>query len=313
MAVDGDAAPLAIATKRNGLVRRMRFLVATLVVWLFLFYNIERLSASTDITGAAYFLVPVAGAFTLLAPRVIHVPLAASLTITTAALLGLKAAWWREWGSSLPCTLIEVGTVWLTVILAQRVSDGIGEFEDAVQHISVGAVGHPVDTATDGREEMYRELKRARHHRRPLGLMSIGLNDDSIQVALDKIVREVQQAMMKQYILSGIAGTLGDIFEDYDVVARDNDHFLALLPETNGEQLALIAEQVRRTVAERLGVTLQIGLASFPHDATTFDGLVEKAIRTMKQSGRGTKEEQNGTGRRSHSAGDRPPDNIPHR
>jgi hypothetical protein len=113
--------------------------------------------------------------------------------------------------------------------------------------------------------------------------MAIGIEGDSIQVALDRMVQEAQQAMMKQYVLSGVAKTLNDELKDFDIIARRNDHFLVLLPEVASGELTDLAGQLRAAISEHVGVTLQIGTASFPDDAATFDGLVKKAVEGMRR------------------------------
>jgi hypothetical protein len=169
----------------------------------------------------------------------------------------------------------------LTIILARWVSNGLGEFESAIAHITIGSVGKLPEPFSVGQGEMYREVRRARHHQRPLMLMAVGVEEESIQVALDRMVQEVQQAMMKQYVLSGVAKTLCAELEDYNIIAQRNDHFLTLLPEVTSGQLADLTGRLRRVVSEQVGVTLQIGTASLPEDAVTFESLVEKAIEDM--------------------------------
>ena len=128
---------------------------------------------------------------------------------------------------------------------------------------------------------MYRELRRARHHQRPLAVMAVGVEEESVQVALDRMVQEVQHAMMKRYVLSDVAKTLCHRLEDYNVIAQTNDHFLILLPEVTPDLLPDLAGRLRQTVSEQVGVTLQVGTASFPDDAVTFDSLVEVAVKEM--------------------------------
>jgi GGDEF domain-containing protein len=185
------------------------------------------------------------------------------------------------WGTSLPLTVTEVCAIILTTILARWVSNGLSEFESAIAHITIGQVGTLPEPFSVGQGEMYREMRRARHHQRPLALMAIGIGEESIQVALDRMVQEAQQTMMKQYVLSGIARTLCDELEDYNLIARSNDHFLALLPEVTAERLTDLVSRLRKTASEQMGVTLQIGTASFPEDAVTFESLVEKATEQM--------------------------------
>ena len=217
-------------------MKRMRFLVALLVIWLFLFYNIERLSKPIDIAGVAYSFVPVVAVLTIAIPRLRRVPLGVLLSVPMPIFLTLKA-WlgFPVWGLAMPLTVTELCVIAVTIILARWVSNGMGEFESAIAHITIGQVDTLSESFSTGQAEMYREIRRARHHQRPLALMAVGVDEKLMRVALDRMVQEVQQAMMKRYLLSDIARTLCHKLEDYNVIARTNDHFLVLLPEVTSE------------------------------------------------------------------------------
>ena len=263
-------------------MKRMRFLVAMLFIWLFLFYNIERLSKPVDIDGVAYIFVPIVAALTVSIPRMRQVPLWLLLVVPVPIFLVLKA--WRGspvWGAAMPLTVTEICVLAVTIILARWVSNGVGEFESAIAHITIGEVDMLAEPFSKGQAAMYRELRRARHHQRPLAVMAVGVEEESVQVALDRMVQEVQQAMMKRYVLSDVAKTLCHRLEDYNVIAQTNDHFLILLPEVTQDLLPDLVSRLRQTVSEQVGVTLQIGIAAFPNDAVTFDSLVEMAVKEM--------------------------------
>jgi GGDEF domain-containing protein len=263
-------------------MKRMRFLIAVLIIWLFVFYNIERLSEPINITRVAYILVPFMAVLTILVSRLRRVPLGVLLVGPIPIVLGLRA-WLRYgiWDTAIPLTVTEICVITLTTILARWVSNGLSEFESAIANITIGQVGKLPEPFSTGQGEMYREVRRARHYQRPLTLMAIGVEEESVRVALDRMVQEVQRAMMKQYVLSGVSKTLCDELADYNIIAQRNDHFLALLPEVKPEKLTDLIERLRRAVSERVGVTLQIGTASFPEDAMTFESLVEKAVGEM--------------------------------
>jgi GGDEF domain-containing protein len=263
-------------------MKRMRFLVAILIIWLFLFYNIERLSKPVDIAGVAYTFVPIVAALAISVPRLRQLPLWVLLGVPIPIFLVLKAcAGFPVWGMAMPLTMTEVCVIAVTIILARWVSNGVGEFESAIAHITIGEVDRLVEPFSTGQAEMYREIRRARHHQRPLALMAVGVEEQSIPVALDRMVQEVQRVMMKRYVLSDVARTLCHRLEDYNVVAQTNDHFLILLPEVTSDQLIDLVGRLRQVVSEQVGVTLQVGTASFPDDAVTFESLVEKAVGEM--------------------------------
>jgi GGDEF domain-containing protein len=260
----------------------MRLLVATFIIWLLFFYNIERLSEPNIITGVAYAFLPAVAVLVILSTRLRKAPLWLLLAVPVPAFVILKAwSGYRVWGAAVPRTVTEVCAIAVTIILARWVNNGMSEFESAIAHITIGKFDALSESFSTGQAEMYREMRRARHHQRPLSLMSVGVADESVQVALDRMVQEVQQAMMKRYVLSDVAKTLCEQLEDYDIIAQKDDHFLLLLPEVTSEQLADLIGQIRQVVSEHVGVTLQIGTASFPDDAVTFESLVEKAVTGM--------------------------------
>lgn len=264
-------------------MKRMPVLVAALIIWLFVFYNIERLSSPFDISRAAYILVPLVAAVNVLIPRLRTVPIWAILVMPIPIFLALKIVDRSSlWGTALPLTVTEISAIALTTMLARGVSLAVSEFENAVTNITIGQVGKQPESFSVGQGEIYREVRRARYYQRPLTLMTIKVEEDSIQVALDRMVQEVQQAMMKQYVLSSVSKMLCDELEDYNIIAKRNDHFLVLLPEATPDKLPDLTRRLRKAVSEQVGVELQIGAAALPEDAITFESLMEKAVREME-------------------------------
>lgn len=266
-------------------MKRMRILIVVFVIWLFLFYNIERLSENIDITDVAYTFLPLLAAFIVLVPRLRQIPLRWLLLAPVPVFLVLKA--WlksRVWGRSLPLTITEICCIGVTTILAYLISNEVSEFEQAVAHITIGQSSRlDRSSSSSGQAEMYREVKRARHYQRPLTIMAIKVVEESYQVAIDRMVQEAQRAMMKQYVLSDLANKLCDELEDYNIVAWTNEHFVLLLPEVKPEQLPDMINQLCEVMSQQVGVTLQIGTASLPEDGVTFDMLAERAIQEMNR------------------------------
>jgi GGDEF domain-containing protein len=189
------------------------------------------------------------------------------------------------WGAALPLTVTEVCVIAITTILASWVSNALTEFEHAIAHITIGPVSVPLDSSSTGQAEMYREIRRARHHQRPLSIVALGLEESSIQVALDRLVRETQETMMKRYVLADVARTLCSELEDYNLIARTDDCFLILLPEMSSDKLGRVIDRLRTVVHDRVGVTPKFGTASFPESATTFESLVEIAVGQIAPHG----------------------------
>jgi two-component system, cell cycle response regulator len=93
-------------------------------------------------------------------------------------------------------------------------------------------------------------------------------------------------------VLRGTAAALRRASQPGDVVARYGGEELVVLAAGGGYEAALTAERLRRAVAEAetpVPVTASLGAATYPHEATTAEGLVERADQRLyvaKRSGR---------------------------
>ncbi|MFH1848182.1 MAG: GGDEF domain-containing protein, partial [Candidatus Omnitrophota bacterium] len=67
------------------------------------------------------------------------------------------------------------------------------------------------------------------------------------------------------------------------------EEFCVLLPETNKHGAVFVAERLRNFVAsnkikaydEEVGMTISVGVATFPHDANTAKDLIERADEAL--------------------------------
>ncbi len=262
-------------------MKRIRLPVALLIIWLFAFYNVDRLSFSgfqnpLDLSPLAYLLVPVAAVALLLVPQVQRISVWLMAAAFGAVYLGLNFLAYDF--SDAPRVLVEISAILGTIFLARWVSTGVLEFEQAVVNITLGQIGE----RRTRQGEMYREVRRARAHQRPLTLVAIKPDDKSITVAIDRMVQEAQEAMIRQYVLSNISKTLADELDDYNIIAKSKDHFLVLLPEVTTERLPDLEKRLRRVMVEKVGVAVQIGSATLSRELTTFEGLVQKATEDFE-------------------------------
>jgi GGDEF domain-containing protein len=264
-------------------MKRIRSRVIILACWLVVFCNLEKLLEPLSFSNFAYMLALIMVVISLIVPRVARIPLWMILTSPVLVLLLFKTGIGEFARSfSVPHTFMEICILDLTTFLAYWVSMAINEFESSVAHISVGRNDKLPESDAVGQGLIYREVRRARNHQRPLTLMTVGIDEKSIKVVLDRMVQETQMAMMKQYTLSDVSKTLCETLEDADIIIRSNDHFLIVLPETRAENVPGLIERLRRQVSDEIGVNLKIGAASLPVDGFTLDGLIDKATGEMQ-------------------------------
>jgi GGDEF domain-containing protein len=266
-------------------MKKLRLRAVSLAIWLIGFYIMVHYREPFNISPITYLFVLVVAVFTLTSPRLKRIHYSWMLTLPAIVFLGIKALMEMPiLGSALPVTIIETCAIIFTTLLLIWVRDAIQEFESAVADITMVQQDKLIDTATAGQSALYREVRRARNHQRPLALMAISVDDNSIKGALDRMVKEAQQSVIRQFTLANVSKTLSEKLEDCDIVVQANNHFLVILPETKPDDLPRLIERLRKQVADQVGVDLKVGTASLPQDGFTFEGLLDKATLEMQES-----------------------------
>ncbi len=133
------------------------------------------------------------------------------------------------------------------------------------------------------RERLYEEVERVKRHRGCFTTFVIDIdnfkhfNDTYGHVAGDEMLRSV-------------ARTIRNAVRSMDVVARyGGEEFTVILPHTNKKESHVIAERIREEVEELSSYsttilerpTISVGIAEFPLDSNTIDGIIHNADRAM--------------------------------
>jgi diguanylate cyclase (GGDEF)-like protein len=131
------------------------------------------------------------------------------------------------------------------------------------------------------RESLAAELERAARYERPLSVLVADLD----------FLREINNKhghLAGDNVIAGIGDVLRKTLRSTDIASRfGGEEFVVVLPETPPERALQLADRVRRAVAEQpfdtgrdgeaVHVTISIGVAAFPTDATTDEELLEAA------------------------------------
>jgi GGDEF domain-containing protein len=262
-----------------------------LSIWLVFFFNIERILFGTDVNlfrSDTYIFVAVVALMTLLLPKLRTGAFAFLLIVATSLFLLVwyyDPSWTRHVSATSRSlntptllTIIQVNAIILTGLLVRQITYDLDEFESVIADITFGHVGSRPQPFAEEQSAMYREIKRARRYERPLAVMALKVDDEAIEAALPQIVKDVQNAMLKEYTLAGIARTLNDNLQGFDIIATWKNHFLVVLPETSAQAVPHIALRLKNAVKSKLGVQLQIGAANLHDQAMTFERLINLAM-----------------------------------
>ncbi len=179
----------------------------------------------------------------------------------------------------------------------ERLASINAELEEALQQVEVLAVTDSLTGLYNRRyfdEQLDREIIRAVRYDRPLGLVMFDL--DHFKRVNDRYGHQIGDQVLKRFaeILNGATRSM-------DIVARiGGEEFALVLPETGIEEVAEIAERIRK-VQEKDGLhtTVSAGLASVPLHATSARALMlvaDNALYKAKRSGRNQVRTGKGTG-----------------
>lgn len=137
------------------------------------------------------------------------------------------------------------------------------------------------------------ELMRARRYRKPLGLVMLDVDDF-------KHFNDTFGHPTGDKVLVAVAEILTETLRDCDFVFRyGGEEFIALLPESDNQASLAAAERCRIAIElesdryldgiSSTGVTVSVGVATYPRDGETFDGLlkaVDDLLYAAKREGK---------------------------
>jgi len=279
-----DSHPLEIDMKH------LQLFIAALIIWLIFLFNIERLTRSVDIRSYTYIFVALVAMITIMVPRLSGPAFSMILVIPVPIFLIIKSFYevggWQEnlmVGNALPLTVTQLAAIILTGLLARQISHRLVEFNDVVATITFGRIGHPPPSFAEEQGVMYNELKRARHYHRPLTVMAMKVDPETINGVLPKMLEELQHTMLSEYLYARLARILDEKLLDFDTIVRRDDCFILLLPETTEEKSPGLVKRLEEAVKSQMGIQLKIGTAVYPDDAMTFERLIETAVQNVSK------------------------------
>jgi diguanylate cyclase (GGDEF)-like protein/putative nucleotidyltransferase with HDIG domain len=159
------------------------------------------------------------------------------------------------------------------------------------QALTDGLTGLPNHRAV--MDHFLKELERARRYGRPLSVLFFDV--DRFKHVNDTYGHSVGDTVLRQ-----IGERSGSVLRGGDILGRfGGEEFVILLPEADGIEAKMVAERIRAAVAAEvmgvleveggLGMTVSIGLATYPTDGTSEQELLlqaDEAMYVAKRMGR---------------------------
>lgn len=274
-------------------MRYLRRSIIALVLHIAIFFNVERLDFGAenlvDIHSFVYILTTIAVLTVVVMPFFRKRPVWISLLswgVIYAIILLIFYNTRALVGLGLYLSITELVLLLIGVWLAHQVGLDLQDFEQAVINMTLPQVSRQVRRLSDSSDDIQTEMVRSRRHRRPLSVLVIKPNPNSVNTAIHRTVQEVQQAMMTRYVVTSLTRIVSDVMRRTDTIFEQPyaNQFIVLSPETSTTNSASFVERIKAAAEEKLGVEVICGVASFPDDALTFDELVREAeAHALKQ------------------------------
>lgn len=266
-------------------MKKLRIWFTLFFSWLFVLYNIERLHAPINLASFVYVLAAVLAVPLILSPRLQKLSLVWLVVAVVPLVLGLKA--WYGYpitGGALPLTVTELGTTGLTVAIAQQLGRSLEDLRIAAISTLLTHLHDNTRPFEQGQSDIYREIRRARVHGRPLALLAVSAHARSLDLCLDRLTVEMQRDCVRNYAQAKIAELLSAEMNSCEIITHHGSHFITVVPEVRREQALALSERLKELARERLGLELSIGTSLFPEEEITFVKLVERAEAEMLSS-----------------------------
>lgn len=267
----------------------MRWRLLSLLLWLTLFFNIERLDFGSEDTINLPTPVYVVGLTTVLLAFTVFFrrrPVGALLAVSALLFAGVMVAVpGPELGGYFTyMTMTGLLMVLIGAALAYNVGRGYDEFHEAIEMITLVGAGKRLRPLDEIHERIEVELDHSLRMQRPLSLVLLRIDTESLRMLIHRFIEEIQRSLVERYAMTTIANTVSRRLRKTNIVAADNGsgRMLIIAPETTDEQVSVLARRVGGVVREQFGIDPEISTATLPNDALTFEDL--HAVATVRLS-----------------------------
>jgi len=269
---------------------QIRWRVILLLVWLTLFFNIERLDLNLgtidtiNLPTSVYF-IGIAVAIAALTPTFQRLSVGVLLAIAPLSYILALAAMRKPILGDIHTylTLTSIFLLAVTIVLSYNLGRSLTEFLEAVEDITFSNKGGRLRSEEEARDAVHLEMISSRRTQRPLSLLMLQADMSSLNMMMHRLIQDVQRLMMQRYLLVSISRVLSRYARRTDIIieGRKPGRLIVLAPETSGEDARVLGERLIRIAQERMGIDASYSIATFPEQALTYEELLNVAEKNL--------------------------------
>lgn len=174
---------------------------------------------------------------------------------------------------------LEVG-VWLSYQLAVAIETS----ESLMDILAQATFPHGAIDLDLSSEKIKNEFARSRRFHRPLSVIVVHAFPKD-EETLREMLKSLQRDVLARLSNARIGQAIGETLRQTDLLIRDRvGRYIVLCPETDRTNIIILSERIAKIVAERTGLHVNCGIASFPDEALIFEDLIDTARNRLQQS-----------------------------
>ena len=260
---------------------------AATIGWVICLTELDRRSDLFELGASAYLLLAASAAI-LLVPALRRVNTPWVLAVAFPVFCALELLRGPLDLAAAGRSLIAFAGGAVTIVLASRLARRLALAEDALGELALGTAREAAAPFSRTQGEMFREVRRARRYERPLSLLAVSARGSQPPPALTQLLEEARRESLDRLVGLKVGALLDEQTAGSAVIADRDGHFLVLLAEAERQEAEQVAKRLEQTAADRHGIALRFGIASFPHQEITFDKLLETAETELRATLRDT-------------------------
>jgi len=266
-------------------MKTLKVPLALLLVYLAIVFNIEVLTLNANYVLNLHRFVDFLILFIVISSLLVHpfhkLPAYAQLSYWIIIYFGLWVFSNKSTNVQINVLvmLVEIAMVALASLLSWVVATRFFEFEDTLARLVFASFQGRALSMDEAAEGIEIEVQRSRRYQRALSVVVVEPDPATIRKVMVTTVEEIQNNLARRYAMSQLSEAIGSAARKPDVLIRldQSDRFVILCPEADADSTSALRHRIQAAVKSRLGVSISMGVASFPDDALTFEELMDKA------------------------------------
>lgn len=176
-------------------------------------------------------------------------------------------------------TITEIAMLTLTIMLTHNLAVHLYDAEETIKRILMVGFSRRIKSLEEAKEEIDLELYRSRRNQQPLSVVVLEVADEDANVILNQTVEEIIKSTRKHYIYMSLARVVRRALRRTDMLLHQTSSGRLILigPETSAKDATHLIEKIKMVAKNELNISPNLGVATFPEDALTFNDLVDQA------------------------------------